>query len=81
LAGRAITAVNMATFAGAGVAQALSGVVVDAFVPAPATPAPPEAYRALFLILAVVLLAGVALYVRVADLPPSRSRGISATEP
>ena len=72
LRGRALTTVNFAVFAGVGVTQVITGFLIDAF-PADATGAHPEAaYRVMFAYLAVVLLAGTAIYAIYAKFNRSR---------
>ena len=73
LVGRAVTTVNLVTFVGVAVWQALTGLIVGAFA-APGEPAPEIAYRAVFAFLAGVLALALMLYRRVEDVPPSRDR-------
>ena len=62
LRGRALTTVNFAVFVGVGVTQVVTGFLINAF-PADASGAHPEmAYRLMFAYLAVVVIAGAAIY-------------------
>ena len=66
--GRGLTFLNCACFAGAATLQALSGVVVEQASGAE----PAAAYRALFLVLALLLAAALAAYSRSHDAPAAK---------
>lgn len=69
--GRAMSTINFFTFAGVGVMQVTTGVIVGQFE-ADATGANPiDAYRAVFVFLAVVLFSAIALYAPTRDKRPS----------
>lgn len=70
LVGRAVTVINGVNIFGIAVLQVASGYVVRSF-PATDGAAPEMAYRAMFGMLAVVLLLGMAAYTRSKDIPPS----------
>ena len=69
LAGRGVTTVNMAQVLGCMALPAASGYVVTAFTPAGGT-APEIAYRAVFAMLAICNLIGLAVYLRSRDSKP-----------
>jgi MFS family permease len=70
--GRVVTAINLFIWGGVFIVQVVSGIIVDLF-PADAQGHTPEvAYRALFGVLALLLLLALVMYRRVDDVPPSR---------
>ncbi|MBL8588823.1 MAG: MFS transporter [Methylobacteriaceae bacterium] len=75
LTARGLTLMNIGTIGGVSVQQWLTGFVIEGFG-SQATAAgrvyPPEAYRAVFATMAVTLLIGLALYLRIADRHPLR---------
>ena len=71
LAGRAMTALNFATFMGVGVIQIVTGAIVESFAP-PGEPAPEIAYRTVFGGLGVALILMALIYTRTRD---DRPRG------
>lgn len=71
LVGRAMSTINFFTFAGVGILQVATGVVVGQFEMDAAGAHPISAYRAVFIFLAVVLLAAIALYAPTRDKRPS----------
>lgn len=73
LTGRAITMVNFCSVIGVFIMQALSGLLIGAFQAADSS-APEFAYRLLFGVIALALLAGISGYRRVADARPSLTR-------
>jgi predicted MFS family arabinose efflux permease len=73
LVGRAVTTVNLSTFLGTGVMQAVTGFIIDAIAPG-AAGAPDEAYRAVFGFLAVVTVVAALFYSRIEDVAPSAER-------
>ena len=75
LVGRAMSTMNFFTFAGVGVTQVLTGVVVGRFGENAGGAHPIGAYRAVFIFLVVVLLAALALYASSRDKPPSGETG------
>ncbi len=70
LVGRALTAINFASFMGVATMQVATGFIVGAF-PAADGAAPEAAYRAVFGFLAVGIAVAVAVYGRVEDRRPS----------
>jgi predicted MFS family arabinose efflux permease len=71
LIGRGMATMNTAVMGGVAVMQSLSGLIVGAFEPLPSGARSEHAYRALFAVLTVVLLAAVAIYSRSQDVKPS----------
>jgi len=69
LVGRVMTTINFANFAGVGLIQLATGLLVGAF-PAEDGRAPEAAYRLVFAFLAAVTLAAVLVYSRTRDAPP-----------
>lgn len=69
LAGRSLTAFNIATFAGAALMQVLTGALVDA-LGAHFDLARETTYRIVFALLGVATLVGVLLYSTARDVPP-----------
>lgn len=70
LIGRGVTTVNLAQAVGAAILPIVTGAIVGALTPLGATTAPEIAYRAAFACLAVLLLAGLAVYSRSRDTKP-----------
>lgn len=68
--GRGMTVVNTAVLLGAGVLQAITGLIVGALAPG-AVSLPPEIYRIIFATLAAVLACALLIYRRCPDMPPS----------
>ncbi|MFO0997626.1 MAG: MFS transporter [Alphaproteobacteria bacterium] len=73
LVGRAVTTVNLSTFIGTGVMQAMTGFIIEAIATG-AVPVPAEAYRAVFGFIALVTIIAALLYSRIADVRPSAER-------
>jgi predicted MFS family arabinose efflux permease len=71
LIGRGIATINTAVMLGVACMQTLSGVIVGAFEPLADGARTETAYRALFGVLTVVLIAAVAIYSRSQDVKPS----------
>ncbi len=71
LVGRGMTTLNVATMGGAAALQFLSGWLIGLFPRTPAGGAPEIAYRAMFAMLGLVLIAALAFYSRAADSRPS----------
>jgi predicted MFS family arabinose efflux permease len=71
LIGRAIATINTAVMLGVACMQTLSGIIVGAFAPLADGARSENAYRALFGVLTVVLIAALAIYSRSQDLKPS----------
>jgi predicted MFS family arabinose efflux permease len=71
LIGRAIATVNTAVMSGVACMQTLSGIILGAFTPLADGARSEDAYRALFAVLTVVLLAAIVIYSRSRDLKPS----------
>lgn len=69
LAGRAMTALNFATFMGVGVIQIATGAIVESYVP-PGEPAPEAAYRTVFGVLGGALILMTLVYSRTRDARP-----------
>jgi len=78
LVGRAVTTVNLSTFLGTGVMQAVTGFIIDAIAFGD-DGAPDEAYRAVFGFLAVVTVVAALLYSRIEDVTPSAERARKPT--
>ena len=78
LIGRGIATINTFVMLGVACMQTLSGIIVGAFEPLADGARSETAYRALFAVLTVVLIAAVAIYSRSQDVRPSdemRERG------
>ena len=73
LTGRGITLMNMGTMSGVFFFQSATGVLVDLFGRTPQGGYPAEAYRAVFFVLALGLVASLIPYARAIDPHPSRS--------
>ncbi len=71
LIGRGIATINTAVMFGVACMQTLSGTIVGAFEPLADGARTETAYRALFGVLTVVLIAAVAIYSRSQDVKPS----------
>ena len=71
LIGRGISTFNTAVMLGVACMQTLSGIIVGAFEPLADGARTETAYRALFGVLTVVLIAAVAIYSRAQDVRPS----------
>jgi predicted MFS family arabinose efflux permease len=71
LIGRGIATINTAVMLGVACMQTLSGIIVGAFEPLADGARTETAYRALFAVLTVVLIAAVAIYSRSQDVRPS----------
>jgi predicted MFS family arabinose efflux permease len=71
LIGRGISTFNTAVMLGVACMQSLSGIIVGAFEPLADGARSETAYRALFGVLTVVLIAAVAIYSRSQDVRPS----------
>jgi predicted MFS family arabinose efflux permease len=71
LIGRGIATINTAVMLGVACMQTLSGIIVGAFEPLADGARTETAYRALFGVLTVVLIAAVAIYSRSQDVKPS----------
>ena len=71
LIGRGIATINTAVMFGVACMQTLSGIIVGAFEPLADGARSETAYRALFGVLTVVLIAAVAIYSRSQDVKPS----------
>jgi predicted MFS family arabinose efflux permease len=71
LIGRGIATINTSVMLGVACMQTFSGVIVGAFEVLPDGSRTEEAYRALFGVLAVVLIIAVAIYSRSRDVRPS----------
>src|SRR5258708_4113654 len=71
LIGRGIATINPAVMFGVACMQTLSGIIVGAFQPLADGARSETAYRALFGVLTVVLVAAVAIYSRSKDVKPS----------
>ena len=71
LIGRGMTTINTAVMFGVACMQTLSGIIVGAFEPLADGARTESAYRALFGVLTLVLLAAVAIYGRSQDVRPS----------
>lgn len=72
LVGRAVTTLNLATFAGVAAMQLATGAVVDAVTALAGAATPPEAaYRAVFGFQAVACALALLVYARSRDIPPS----------
>lgn len=69
MVGRVMSTINFANFAGVGLIQVVTGLLVGAF-PGEGAASPEEAYRLVFGFLAVLLLIAMALYTRTPDMPP-----------
>jgi hypothetical protein len=72
LAGRGITALNVGTFTGVGLAQVSTGLLTAALIAAPGASAA-DAYSVLFLYLAVLVGAGALAYAFTRDIPPDEA--------
>ena len=69
--GRGVTVVNTAVLLGAGILQAVTGLIAGVLAPGAAS-LPPDIYRVIFATLAAVLLAcALFVYRRCPDVPPS----------
>jgi MFS family permease len=73
LVGRGVTAVNLAQVAGTAFLPILTGAVVAAYPAGNGTP-PAEAYRAVFGVIALALLAGLGPYLFAPDVRPRSAR-------
>lgn len=71
LIGRGMATMNTAVMLGVACMQSLSGVVIGAFEPLAGGARTETAYRALFAVLATVLIMAVAVYSRSQDIKPS----------
>jgi hypothetical protein len=71
LIGRGMATINTAVMLGVACMQTLSGVVVGAFTPLADGTRSETAYRALYGVLAVVLILALAIYSRAKDVKPS----------
>ena len=71
LIGRGVATMNTATMLGVACMQTFSGIVVGAFEPLADGARSETAYRALFGVLTVVLIAAIAIYSRSQDIKPS----------
>ena len=71
LIGRGMATMNTAVMLGVACMQSLSGVILGAFAPAAGGMRTEIAYRSLFGVLCLVLLAAVAIYSRAVDIRPS----------
>jgi predicted MFS family arabinose efflux permease len=71
LIGRGMATINTAVMLGVACMQTLSGVIIGAFEPLADGARSETAYRALFAVLTVVLIAAVAIYSRSQDVKPS----------
>jgi len=71
LIGRGMATINTSVMLGVACMQTLSGIVVGAFEPLASGARSETAYRALFGVLAVVLIAALAIYSRSKDVRPS----------
>ncbi len=71
LIGRGMATINTAVMSGVACMQTLSGVILGVFTPLADGSRSELAYRSLFGVMAVVLLAAVAVYAQVADVKPS----------
>jgi predicted MFS family arabinose efflux permease len=69
LAGRAMTSISLAAFAGVAVMQPLTGFVLDAFA-GDTVPPPESAYRGMFAFLTVMLVVALLIYSRSRDVKP-----------
>jgi hypothetical protein len=72
--GRGVTIVNTAVLAGAGILQALTGLIAGVLAPG-ATSLSADVYRIIFATLVVVLLVAVFIYRRCPEMPPSAAAG------
>jgi MFS family permease len=80
LIGRGMATINTSVMFGVAVIQSLSGIVVGAFEPLADGARSETAYRALFGVLAVILVAALALYSRSKDVKPSDQMRESAKQ-
>jgi predicted MFS family arabinose efflux permease len=71
LIGRGMATINTAVMLGVACMQTLSGIIIGAFEPLADGARSETAYRALFGVLAVVLITAVAIYSRSQDIKPS----------
>lgn len=71
LIGRGIATMNTFVMLGVACMQSLSGIILGAFQPLPDGSRTEIAYRALFAVLAIVLILAVAIYSRSKDVKPS----------
>jgi predicted MFS family arabinose efflux permease len=71
LIGRGIATINTFVMLGVACMQTLSGIIVGAFEPLANGARSEDAYRALFAVLTVVLIAAIAIYGRSQDVRPS----------
>ncbi len=71
LIGRGMATINTAVMFGVACMQSLSGVVIGAFEPLADGSRTPEAYRALFAVLSIVLVVAISIYSRSKDIKPS----------
>jgi hypothetical protein len=71
LIGRGIATINTSVMLGVACMQTLSGIIVGAFEPLADGARTETAYRALFGVLAAVLIVAVAIYSRSQDVKPS----------
>ena len=78
LTGRGITLMNMGTMAGVFFFQSATGALVDVIGRGPAGGYSANAYRAVFLVLALGLVASLIPYARAIDLHPSKKHGSHA---
>jgi predicted MFS family arabinose efflux permease len=78
LIGRGISVINTAVMLGVACMQTLSGIILGAFAPLADGTRGPDAYRALFGVLCLVLFTALTIYLRARDVRPSeemRARG------
>lgn len=71
LIGRGMATINTSVMLGVACIQTLSGVIIGAFDPLPDGARSEMAYRALFAVLAMLLMTAVAIYARSKDVKPS----------
>jgi predicted MFS family arabinose efflux permease len=71
LIGRGVATINTSVMLGVACMQTLSGIVVGAFEPLADGARSETAYRALFAVLAVVLIVAIAIYSRSQDIKPT----------
>jgi MFS family permease len=78
LIGRGMATINTSVMFGVACMQTLSGIVIGAFEPLASGARSETAYRALFGVLAVVLIAALAIYSRSKDVKPSEQMRAAA---
>ena len=81
LIGRGMATINTSVMLGVACMQTLSGIVVGAFEPLADGTRSETAYRALFGVLAAVMILAVAVYGRAQDIKPSAQMRESAEQP